>query len=290
MNLNGKKIFIIGSGGKLGVALHAVFGDSNVTCFLRKDLDITNGAQVNKTIVEGKPDVVINAAAFNAVDKCEEAAPLAEAIAVNSDAPGYMAEACARIGALFVHYGSDYVFDGNNPEGYDEKSPTKPVNAYGRTKLFGESAIIKSKCDYYIIRTSRLFGPPGVSEHGRMGVVEHVLALAASGKKFEVVKGEEACPTYSYDLAATTKKMIEEDRPAGVYHVVNANPCSRFDFYRIVAENLGVDAGIVPAESIPVKRLANRPLYSVLKNTKLDVLRPWEDALKEMVNGFYVKK
>lgn len=287
MELKGKKIFIIGGGGKLGLMLKDVFSKYNAVSFSRDEFDITNPKHIEKNIIEAKPDIVIDAAAFNAVDKCEDEKFFAEAMAVNGSGPGNLADACKKCGATFIFYSSDYVFDGNNPEGYDEKSPVKPVNAYGRTKLFGESAIIKSKCNYYIIRTSRLFGPPGISEHGRSGVIGQVKKLDNSSLPFEVVDGEQACATYSFDLAEATEKLIINDYPFGTYHIVNSDPCSRLEFYKKIAEILHVNVKIIPVDAERIKRPAARPLYSVLKNTKFTPLRTWEEALQEMVKKFY---
>lgn len=283
MTLQGKTIFIIGTGGKLGHAFQYFSKDfDKVFYYTRENCDITNQSEVEKNIMEHKPHIVINASAFNAVDKCEEPQGLAEAIAVNADGPKYLAEACSKANSILVHFSSDYVFAGNDPNGYAEDSPIKPVNAYGWTKWLGERAIWESKTKAYIIRTSRLFGPPGTSQHGRSSVIEQVVKLASRGEKIDVVDGEYACPTYSDDLASTTFDILKKEFPFGIYHVTNSDACSRFEFYKAIAEAMNVQVNMVPVKAETVPRPAIRPQYSILKNTKIQPLRNWRDALKDL--------
>lgn len=288
MNLKEKSFLVFGSGGKLGQAFKLSLENFiNVCYFSRDDFDVSDKSQVHKAIIDKKPDVVINAAAYNLVDNCEDPNGLAEAIAVNADAPENMARACNKIGAVFVHFSSDYVFAGNDTNGYWEDSLVKPVNAYGWTKWLGERAIGCSGAKAYIIRTSRLFGPPGISSHGRNSVIDQVKKLALSLDVFDVVDGELACPTYSYDLASTTLEIVGGNKPFGIYHVTNSEPCSRFEFYKAIVQALNIKAKIVPVKAEILSRPAFRSAFSVLKSNKIPPLRNWRIALNELVQKFY---
>lgn len=286
MNKKLKKVFILGVGGKLGRALLDIFKDGyDCVGFSRYEFDITDAKKAEEIIASQKPNVVINASAYNAVDKCEDQKYFKEAMAVNAIGPGIIADICKKNGAVIVHYSSDYIFAGDSPEGYMEDAVIKPINAYGQTKWLGEDAVRKSGANFYVIRTSRLFGPPGISEHGKGGVIEQVKALDVSD--FQVIKGEQACPTYSYDLARATMDLVEGGYPYGIYNITNSGACSRFEFYKAIAERLNVKTKIISVDSLTFSRAAVRPSYSILKNTKLPALRSWQEALKEMIEKFY---
>jgi dTDP-4-dehydrorhamnose reductase/glucose-1-phosphate thymidylyltransferase short form len=253
---------ILGAGGMLGRDLAAVFPGARLCG--HKDLDITDGAAVKAYILEMKPDLVINAAAYTNVDGCEDDPETA--FAVNGDAPGYIAAACREVGAVLVHYSTDYVFDGSKME-YAESDEPNPINVYGASKLRGEQNIARCMDDYRIIRTSWLFG-----RHGK-NFVETIRHLSKENETVRVVTDQVGKPTYTADLARKTAEIAE--CPPGIYHVTNDGVCSWYEFARAFAPN------IVPCTSAEFPRKAKRPAYSVLVNTKTSPMRPWKEALED---------
>jgi len=256
------KTLILGAGGMLGSDLCTVFPDA--VKLTHSDLDITDREQVNASITKHHPAVVINAAAYTAVDDCEDNQELA--FDVNGHAPGYIAHCCARIGARLVHYSTDYVFDGSKKE-YRESDPTAPINVYGRSKLMGEENIIRNMEEYQIIRTSWLFGI-----HGR-NFVETMVKLSGEMDAVKVVNDQFGKPTYTADLARKTKDIV--GNVPGIYHITNEGVCSWFEFAEAIVDN------VIPCSSDEFIRKAQRPKYSILVNTRTSPMRHWKDALAE---------
>jgi dTDP-4-dehydrorhamnose reductase len=230
----------------------------------RNNLDITNKQQVLKTIEEIKPDVVINAAAYTNVDGCEDMQDLA--FKANGHAPGYIAQACANIGAILVHFSTDYVFDGLKRE-YAESDTTNPINIYGRSKLMGEQEVIKNTDNYRIIRTSWLFGKNGKN------FVDTMLKLSKERGAVKVVNDQSGKPTYTTDLTRKTSEIINLN--PGIYHITNEGQCTWYEFASEIIKNA------VPCSSDEFPTKAKRPTYSVLTNTKTTPMRHWKDALNE---------
>jgi dTDP-4-dehydrorhamnose reductase/glucose-1-phosphate thymidylyltransferase short form len=255
-------ILILGANGMLGHDLTTVFPGARLCG--HKDLDITDGAAVKAYILEMKPDLVINAAAYTNVDGCEDDPETA--FAVNGDAPGYIAAACREVGAVLVHYSTDYVFDGTKTE-YAESDKPNPINVYGASKLRGEQKIAENMDDYRIIRTSWLFG-----RHGK-NFVETIRHLSRENETVRVVTDQVGKPTYTVDLAHKTAEIA--GCPPGIYHATNDGVCSWYEFARAFAPN------IVPCTSAEFPRKAKRPAYSVLVNTKTSPMRPWKEALED---------
>jgi len=255
-------VLILGANGMLGHDLAAVFPGARLCG--HKDLDITNEAAVKAYILALKPDLVINAAAYTNVDGCEDDPETA--FAVNGDAPGYIAAACREVGAVLVHYSTDYVFDGTKTE-YVESDEPNPINVYGASKLRGEQKIAQNMDDYRIIRTSWLFG-----RHGK-NFVETIRHLSQTNETVRVVTDQVGKPTYTADLARKTAEIAE--CPPGIYHMTNDGVCSWYEFARAFAPN------VVPCTSDEFPRKARRPAYSVLVNTKTSPMRPWKEALED---------
>ncbi|MBI4262268.1 dTDP-4-dehydrorhamnose reductase [Candidatus Uhrbacteria bacterium] len=276
----GAHTVILGAKGMLGVELVRVFSDSEVLAWDREQLDITNGEDVVRRIVEARPTLIINAAAYNAVDKAEEEPDVANR--VNGDAVGYLAKAAEDCGATFVHYSSDYVFDGEKSDGYREDDTPNPISAYGRSKFLGEQKMQNAECrmqNYYLIRTSRLFGKEG---GGKKSFVDTMLALAQTKDRLEIVDEEFASPTYAADLAEQTRKVIDSKQPSGIYHITNSGVCTWYNFAQeIFAQAPHTKVPIVqPVPSSKFPRPARRPAFSQLLNTKLPLLRTWQEALR----------
>jgi dTDP-4-dehydrorhamnose reductase len=275
------KILILGANGNLGPALAEAYEGHDVIKYGRDDLDITIPEQVEQTLRQIRPELVFNCASYNAVDKAEEEESLAQEI--NGQAPGYLAQACKDTNAIFVHYSTDYVFDGTKPDGFNENDSPHPINAYGRSKLQGEQEVQKVGGKYYIVRTSWLYALPGTT--GKKSFNEIMLEQATKDK-VRAVDDEFGRPTYVKDLAEASRQLIAEQAAYGVYHLVNEGQASRYDWtkeiYRI--KNISTPVEPVPAASFP-SRPAQRPKYSLLNNTQRPPLRPWQEALRDYIQN-----
>jgi dTDP-4-dehydrorhamnose reductase len=260
----GKKVLILGASGMLGHALPAVFPDAILK---GHELDITNKARIKSYIHSEKPAIVINAAAYTDVEGAEDGPELA--FAVNARAAGSVAEACSETGALLVHYSTDYIFNGEKEEYFENDSPD-PLNVYGKSKLLGEQLIRDSHDSYLIIRTSWLYGP-----HGK-NFVDSMIALSGQMEFVRVVNDQFGRPTYTKDLAAGTKEIL--GREPGIYHLTNDGTCSWYEFARAIIPNA------VPCPTAEFPRKARRPQYSVLRSTKTRPLRHWREALADYLS------
>ncbi|NQU83672.1 MAG: dTDP-4-dehydrorhamnose reductase [Parcubacteria group bacterium] len=275
------KVLIIGSKGMLGQELVKKFKDEGEEVFAwdREEIDITKKDEVVKKVGELKPDVLINAAAFNAVDEAEEKPEMANSL--NGYAIRYLAQAVSELNTTFIHYSTDYVFNGNRGEGYRENHAPCPISKYGESKLLGEKELQKNSEKYYIIRLSRLFGKSGSSEVCKRSFVEVMKTLSETQDELDIVDEEFASITYAPDLTELTYKLIKEKSPYGIYHGVNSGACTWYGFAKEVFKVLGKDTKVNPVSSEKFPRLAKRPAYSVLLNTKLPPQRSWQEALKE---------
>ncbi len=278
------KVLITGSKGMLGTALKEEFvKDSEVFAFDKNELDITNKVEIKSKLEEIMPDVVINAVGYNAVDKIEgNSADYKLAEMVNGYAVGYVAEVCGNLDIPLVHYSSDYVFKGDNPNGYDETAYTDSIDKYGETKAFGEKLLKSATQKFYLIRLSRLFGPRGESEMAKKSFVDIMLDLVASGRQeIDLVNDERTCSTYSKDLARLTRYILENKLPFGIYHGANSGACTWYEFAEELfkIKNITVKCNPVSADYFP--RPAKRPNFSELINTKLPKQRNWQEALGE---------
>ncbi len=268
------KILIIGANGMLGTDLAQEFAEYNPTLWAREDLDITNFDDVDKKILNSDFEIVINAAAYTNVDKAEDEEDLA--ILINGDAVFHIATACKKIGATFVYYSTDYVFDGEKKEGYKEDDITTPKNAYGRSKLAGEKAILSlPDLKYYLIRTSWLYGKAGKN------FVATMLRLAQGGKEIKVVNDQFGSPTYAVDLARATKEILISNPEYGIYHRTNSGQTSWHEFAKEIFSIFNVQANLVPCSSAEYQTKALRPKYSTLISTKLPSMRSWKECLRE---------
>jgi dTDP-4-dehydrorhamnose reductase len=219
------------------------------------------------------------------VDKCEEdEKEFSLAKKINTEAVGYLAEACLETGATLIHYSSDYVFSGETKDGYREDDETGPINKYGETKLLGEEEIIKKSgqgLKYYLIRTSKLFGPKGENEIAKPSFFDIMIDLAKKKDVLEVIDEEMSCFTYTPDLAAATKKLLESEKGYGIYHITNVGRATWYEAAVALFKVAGINIEIKPVAASQFPRPAKRPACSVLINTKFDMQRSWEDALRE---------
>ncbi len=268
------KILILGYKGMLGHELVDVFKkDNELVLWGRNQIDISKKEEVAKKIGELKPDMVINAAAYTAVDDAESNKDLA--YQVNGYAVGFLATVCKEINAILIHFSTDYVFDGKNHLGYKENHSYQPLNMYGESKALGEKLILNIEPRYYLIRTSWLFG-----KHGK-NFVETMLRLANEGKNIKIVNDQFGSPTYAKDLAEKVKELVESHQLSGIYHITNSGVCNWYEFALKIFELVDLKPNIKPVKSEEFPTPAKRPTYSMLINAKLSPMRKWEEALKE---------
>jgi len=293
------RILILGGKGNLGSQLSKKLKESEneIIDWGRNEIDITDKELINKKINDIKPEIIINTAAYNAVDKCEESEEeFRIAKKINGDAVGYLADASIRNKSLLVHYSTDYVFDGKQIEGYREIYTPNPINKYGKTKLMGEKELISRSgkgLKFYLIRTSKLFGPKGKSEKSKSSFFDIMLKLAKEKNIIDVVDEEVSCFTYAPDLARATKDLIESDKACpersrrryGIYHLVNSGACTWYEAAKELFRQANINIRVNPVSSENFSRPAKRPKYSVLLNTKLSELRSWQETLREYLES-----
>jgi dTDP-4-dehydrorhamnose reductase len=272
------RLLIAGAGGQLGADLVRLAAGHDVVGLTRAELDVTDAAAVEKAVVEVRPDAVLNAAAYTAVDAAET--DEITAAAVNAEAPAHLARACALQGAGLVHVSTDYVFAGDATAPYEVDAPVAPASAYGRTKLAGERAVRELLPDRsWVVRTAWVYGASGHN------FVKTMAKLEASRDTVEVVDDQRGSPTWSRDLAAGLLALVEAEPAPGVYHCTNAGETTWFGLARAVFAELGADAERVrPTTTAAFPRPAPRPAYSVLSPAAwlaagLPAPRPWRDAL-----------
>ena len=266
----------------LGQELAQVFKDEDKTLWDIEDIDITKEMAAREKIETLAPDVIINAAAYNAVDKAEEERVKADLI--NGYAPGYLAKIADDIKAILVHYSTDYVFEGEKKQGYSEGDGPNPIGVYGASKALGEKKVQENLSRHYIIRLSRLFGKIGAGAGVKKSFVDTMIDLAKTNKELRVIDEEISSPTYAPDLAERTKFVLDSMAPYGIYHAANSGSCTWYEFAKEIFRLKKVDINLIKAKSEDFPRPARRPKFSVLLNTKLPEMRHWTDALAEYLN------
>jgi len=279
------KILLIGKTGQVGRELiRALPAVGDIVATDRAQLDLADFQAIRRVTREARANVIVNAAAYTAVDRAEREPELA--MAVNGGAPGVVAEEAKRLGALLVHYSTDYVFDGNKTTPYAEEDPTGPLNAYGKSKLAGEAAIRSSGCRYLILRTSWIYGP-----HGSNFFLT-IARRALAGEELRVVADQTGVPTTSAFVADVTALIISKGTPgSGVYHVVPGGQTTWFDFARAIVAAVGADVRVAPITTDQFAAPARRPRYSVLDSSRarrdLGLVTPaWQGGLASCVERF----
>jgi len=278
------KTLITGAKGMLGQDLARVFQDrSELILTDRDELDITSAAAVDRYINEHQPDLIINAAAYNLVDKIEEPEVYPLAYAINALGPGYLAKAAKRVGATFVHYSTDYVFEGNAIGGYEESDIPNPISLYGQTKYNGELNVRSIGGCWFICRLSKIFGEPAKSAGAKESFVQLMIRLAKELPELKIVNEEVGCPSYTVDIAKATANLIAEAKP-GIYHLINeGGGVTPYDFAKEIFNLHGVTTPYRPVPATEFPRPAKRPKYARLLNTKTAPLRTRQEALKEFL-------
>ncbi|WP_343208375.1 dTDP-4-dehydrorhamnose reductase [Anaerolentibacter hominis] len=285
MKSNPRRILIAGAGGQLGLALAAVLGEDPANELLLygpadmdsiKPLDVRDKDAVSREVRRVQPDVIINGAAFTAVDLCESMEE--EAYAVNAEGACNLAAAAAENGCVLVHISTDYVFDGTAKEPYTEDSVPNPVSAYGRTKLAGEKAVMESGADYFLIRTAWLYG------EGK-NFVRTMLRLSETNPEVRVVADQYGSPTSALELARMIAFLIQTDE-YGLYHGTCEGVTTWYEFAEEIFRLAGKDTKVIPITSDQFPSAAKRPAYSVLENKRLNErfayrMSSWQDALAQ---------
>lgn len=283
-----KNILVTGSNGQLGSELQSLAPAHDETCrFFFTDvaeLDITDRQAVYSFVEQNRISVIVNCAAFTAVDKAESEPERCNLL--NHIAPGYLAEAIASVGGTMIQISTDYVFDGTSCKPYKEEDITNPQTVYGRTKLAGEESVIRTCAGSMVIRTAWLYSTYGNN------FVKTMLRLGKERDKLGVVADQIGTPTYARDLAKAILTVIEKGIKPGVYHFANEGTSSWYDFTKAIHRMEGIeDCEVSPihTEDYPVP--AKRPHYSVLDKTKIKQtyeldIRWWEDALKDCLKKF----
>ncbi|MDJ0508105.1 MAG: dTDP-4-dehydrorhamnose reductase [Crocosphaera sp.] len=290
-----KKILLIGSNGQVGKELQQTLtGLGEIVNVHRQEMDLTSPEIIRQVIQEVRPDVIINAAAYTAVDKAETQADIA--FAVNGVAPAIIAEESKKIGAFLLHISTDYVFDGQKNTPYLEKDETRPIGVYGQTKLAGEQGIEKNGDRYVILRTAWVYGT-----QGKGNFVKTMLRLGQQKEQLGIVTDQIGTPTWSYDIAHTITQMLTQlnlTETRDIYHFTNSGVASWYDFAVAIFEegkSLGFPLIINQVNPITTDQYptpAKRPAYSVLSGKKTSSLLGynapyWRDSLKQMLVQLY---
>lgn len=280
-----KQILVTGCRGQLGSELQKLAPAYDETCVFHftdvDELDITDRQAVYDYIEAHSISIVVNCAAFTAVDRAESEPELCDLL--NNVAPGYLAEAVESVGGTMIQVSTDYVFDGCGHRPYLEDDPTRPQTVYGRTKLEGEEAVIRTCAGSMVVRTAWLYSTFGNN------FVKTMLRLGKERETLGVVFDQVGSPTYARDLAAFILTAIDKGIVPGVYHYTNEGVCSWYDFTRAIHRIAGIEeknckVSPIHTEDYPVP--APRPHYSVLDKQKVkdtyDIDIPWwEDSLKD---------
>jgi dTDP-4-dehydrorhamnose reductase len=305
MNRADLKIVIVGRNGQLAWEANQRFqGLGQVICVGRPELDLLDLNGVRKEIRRIKPTVIVNTAAYTAVDQAESEPEAA--MKINSEAPAVIAEEAKRLGALFITYSTDYVFDGKSAAPYSESDPTAPLNVYGASKLTGERAVEAVGGYHLIFRTSWVYGARGKN------FLKTILKLAAERPELRIVDDQVGAPTWSRDLADATRKIIEqlvtkcesENIPIGealgddrgIYHMTAGGSVSWYGFAAAILEEMGKRdlwkstlTKLVPIPSSEYPTPAARPHNSRLCNDKLKnafgvTLPPWRESTETVMD------
>jgi dTDP-4-dehydrorhamnose reductase len=288
---------LLGAQGQLGVELRKTFAGPELIAVGREQCDLANPAQLRETIARLRPGIILNAAAYTAVDRAESEPE--QAMAINGEAPGLIAEEARKAGALLVHYSTDYVFDGTKAGAWTEGDDPHPLNVYGATKLEGERRIAQAGGRYLILRTSWVFSPQGNN------FLRTMLRLGAERNELKIVNDQRGAPTSARAIAEATLAAVRSidtqakrggDYPAGIFHMSCVGETTWSGFAEAIFRHAAAPEGKpwarvkgICSEEYPTP--ARRPKNSVLSNALLKekfrvVLPDWEAALVETLRDF----
>jgi dTDP-4-dehydrorhamnose reductase len=286
------RILVTGKDGQLGGELARLFPpDFEVVSAGRATCDLSSQQAIRDLVRQIKPEVIVNAAAYTAVDKAESEPDLC--FAVNAAAPRVLAEEAARLDALLVHYSTDYVFDGQKTEPYTESDPICPLGVYGASKAEGETAIAASAGRWLVLRTSWVYAPQGKN------FLRTILRLAAERRELRVVDDQTGSPTSAESIAAATVRLVEKYAsrqaavPSGVYHMTASGSTSWCGFARAILATANLATAVPNPQVVAISTAeyptpASRPKNSVLSNEKFAQafdfrLTPWQEQLEGVI-------
>ena len=282
------RVAVFGARGTLGAAIVQGFQGNDVVhdvfAFDRSTVDITSDESVERAIRRVNPDVLINCAAYNAVDAAEDHA--LDALRANAFAVRTLARAARAHDVSLVHYSSDFVFDGTAGRPYNEEDPPNPRSVYATSKMLGEWFAADAP-RAYVLRVESLFGrfPGGPPEKGSVAAIIGGLRAGAVPKVFE---DRTVSPTYVPDAVRATRALLERNAQPGLYHCVSTGHCTWLEFAREAASLLGIEPRVAPVRVADVPLRAPRPVYCALSNEKLKAagiaMPTWEDALSRYIN------
>lgn len=258
-----KRILLTGRNGQVGWELERSLQPlGHVLAYDRAGLDLADPDRLRAVVREVRPDIIVNPAAYTAVDKAE--AEPDTAITINGTAPGILAEETKRLGALLVHYSTDYVFDGRKDGAYTEDDRPNPINTYGRSKLAGEQAIQASACRHLILRTSWVYGLRGHN------FLRTILRLAAERDELRIVADQMGAPTWSRMIAEATSALLAAPHPPeGLFHLTAGDSTSWHGFAAAIVDHAGVTTRVTPITTAEYPLPAGRPANSRLSCGRL---------------------
>ncbi len=272
-------IYVTGANGQLGQELKKTNLQGKATFLDRSQLDLSNLDQLEKFLQTSSISTIINTAAYTQVDKAEAEQELA--LTINAKAPALMAKYASERKFKFIHYSTDYVFNGEQTRPYHEADPTNPVNFYGETKLQGEQGVLSADPSALILRTSWVY-----SAHGK-NFFNTMIRLAGERPELKVVADQIGTPTATHDLALITLKALDKDL-SGIFHFSNEGVTSWYDFACEILRLKGLKIPVHPIKTSEFPTPAKRPAYSVLDKTKIknalgEEIPDWREALQKVV-------
>lgn len=277
-------VLVTGARGLLGAAIAREFaGDHHVVALDRASLDVTDEAAVAAVVAEHRPATIVNCAAYNNVDGAED--DPGEALRLNAFAVLSLSRAAASVSATFVHFSSDFVFDGESDRPYSEEDRANPRSVYGASKLLGDWFALES-AKGYVLRVESLFGPPGPNG-ARRGSLGTIADRIRAGEEVPVFVDRTVSPTYTPDIARALRILLERNAPPGLYHCVNSGAATWATIAERAAAILGKPLKVRPLTLETAALRARRPRYCAMANAKLAAagapMRSWEEALEEFL-------
>ena len=279
------RILVAGAAGRLGASIVDAFAGCETIAHTRATLDITDPEEVRRVVEAAAPAVVINCAAFNDVDGAEDHP--SDAMAVNAFAVRSLARAAETCGAAFVHFGTDFVFDGTATEPYGEEAAPSPRSVYALSKLLGEWFALDAPRGF-VLRVESLFGAPA-EWRGRAGSLDVIVEGLENGRDVKVFTDRVVSPSYAQDVARAVRHLVETNAPPGVYHCVNSGRATWYDVAEETARLLRVRPRLQPITLEQFAFKAARPRFCALANRKLAAtgftMPAWDDALRRWLTA-----
>lgn len=279
------RILIAGAAGRLGASIVDAFAGCELIAHTRATLDITDPDAVRRVVGDAAPAVIINCAAFNDVDGAEDCP--ADALAVNAFAVRSLARAAESCGAAFVHFGTDFVFDGKATEPYGEDAAPSPRSVYALSKLLGEWFALDAPRGF-VLRIESVFGA-AAGWRGRAGSLDLIVEGLEQGREVRVFTDRVVSPSYAPDVSQAVRHLVEANVPPGLYHCVNSGHATWYDVAQETARVLGVRPRLQPVTLDQVAFKAPRPRFCALANRKLAAtgftMPAWDDALRRWLAG-----